>query len=321
MNDKLVSVIMPIYGVENYLRKSIDSIIGQTYHNLQIILVDDGSNDSCPEICDEYALKDKRVTVIHKKNGGQAEARNFGLEVAKGDYIYFIDSDDFAEKNAIEYLMNIARNTNADVVIADIVVINENENVINYDSRQYMFDDLCSFSSREAAAAFADLDWGPWNKLYAREIFRNIRFPVGRIHEDEAIMFKIFNNIKKCVYTKKQLYNYIKRKGSTTTNLYSIKKMDWFLVWEDNYKYINKYFPEIKDKVLKKVVITAIYNFDNIIKTGLDNYVDERNRIIFFFATNKKEIIFSRMIRINYKIRCLLSLISIKAYVKLFINI
>ncbi len=311
---------MPVYKVEPYLEKSIESIINQTYQNVEIILVDDGSPDRCPEICEKYAAMDERIKVIHKKNGGQAEARNFGLDIANGDYIYFIDSDDYAEANAVEVLLCIAEKEKADLVIADIKTVDESGVESHYGKRQYPFPNMTSFTASELAIALAELDWGPWNKLYARKVHENIRFPVGKIHEDEAIMFQLFNNVTRCVYTNQQLYYYVKRFGSTTAGTYSLRKLDWFAVWLSNYHYVVDAFPAAKDRVMKKLLVTAIYNLDNLLAIDQVKYKTKIHEIICFFETYKNEIVYNKDLSWNYKIRCFLANRHMKVYIKLYIN-
>ena len=125
MQNPLVSIIVPIYKVEPYLRRCLDSIVNQTYTNLEIILVDDGSPDGCPQICDEYAAKDKRIVVIHKENGGLSDARNAGLDICKGEYIFFIDSDDWIKTDTIEFLYKITQDKKSDIVIGDYITTTE----------------------------------------------------------------------------------------------------------------------------------------------------------------------------------------------------
>ena len=310
---------MPVYKVEPYLKKSVDSIIKQSYTNLEIILVDDGSADNCSNICDEYALNDNRVKVIHKENGGQAEARNYGLDIARGEYLYFIDSDDYAELKAIEYLVDIAEKYDADMVIADINIVDEKGVKIDNNGGQYHFINKSLFTGLEAANMFADLDWGPWNKLYRKKVYENIKFPVGKIHEDEAIMFQLFKNTNKCIYTNEKLYNYVKHPGSTTTCKYSEKKMDWYFVWLDNYYYVINNFPNAKSKVLKKLIITGIYNLNNLLRLGFDDNNRSIVEIISFLKKNIKEIIFNKTININYKLRCIIAVVSLNYYFKIYI--
>ena len=187
MNEELISVIVPIYKVEKYLKRCIESIINQTYHNLEIILVDDGSPDKCGEMCEEYSKKDKRIKVIHKENGGLSDARNKGLEIATGKYIGFVDSDDFIDKDMYKVLYNNLKNNNADMSICSIYQFeneeeivkgyNKNETVITY-NKQEMFNNFYDDLLRNVVA---------WNKLYKADIFKDIKYPKGKAVEESDI--------------------------------------------------------------------------------------------------------------------------------------
>ena len=182
----LISVIVPVYNVEKYLNRCVDSILAQTYTNLEVILVDDGSPDGCPAICDAYVKKDKRVKVIHKANGGQGTARNAGLDIAKGDYISLIDSDDWIEKDFIKILHNYIINNDADLVICNYNEVNEQDQIIKHSNLQYKV-----YKSNKFDLLFNQIDTVPvivpWNKLYKKSVFSNLRYADTRIYEDEAI--------------------------------------------------------------------------------------------------------------------------------------
>lgn len=209
-----VSVIIPVYNVEPYLVRCLNSILDQTYTNIEIILVDDGSSDNSPKICEDFANKDERIAVIHKKNGGQAEARNLGIEVCKGDYISFVDSDDWIEPTYIEELLKTAQKADADIAICDLkrVYSYENEKFTQKKCQQnYTPIEAIRrlFLKREVSFI------GPVCKIYKRHLFNNIRFPVGKFHEDEFFSYKIFNNATKIAYTSEILYYYYQRADST----------------------------------------------------------------------------------------------------------
>lgn len=212
MTQSLVSIIVPIYKVEPYLRRCLDSIVNQTYTNLEIILVDDGSPDGCPQICDEYAAKNNRIVVIHKENGGLSDARNAGLDICKGEYVSFVDSDDWVEKNYIESLLYIAIKENADITIGENF-ISRNKNIsINksYNTKVYISKDAIFHLLKNNHIAFT-VSWG---KLYKRELFSSLRFPIGKYHEDEFTTYILFYNSKKIAYTSEILYYYDQRAGS-----------------------------------------------------------------------------------------------------------
>ena len=212
MSSPLVSIIVPIYKVEPYLRRCLDSIVNQTYTNIEIILIDDGSPDNCPQICDEYASKDNRIKVIHKMNGGLSDARNSGIDISKGEYISFVDSDDWVDEKYIEILLDLTIKENADIVIGEYtktqgVILQEKQNIWTktYSSKEAL---IRLFSKNNITFTVS------WGKLYKKELFNSIRFPIGKFHEDEFTTYILFYNSTKIVYTSKILYNYYQRAGS-----------------------------------------------------------------------------------------------------------
>lgn len=218
MSD-LISVIVPIYGVEEYLSKCIDSIINQTYKNLEIILVDDGSPDKCPDICDAFEKKDARIKVIHKKNGGLSDARNAGIDIAKGEYFVFIDSDDWVETTMVEHLLDACKKYNVKLAacgryITDGTVINGTayEGTEGVYSPEESLNEILSGKSLDVAA---------WDKIYARNLFEEIRFPVGENNEDIAVFYKIVDLAGRVAHTGTTEYFYRSRPGSITKLKYS----------------------------------------------------------------------------------------------------
>lgn len=214
MKSILVSIIIPIYKVEPYLRRCLDSIVNQTYTNLEIILVDDGSPDNCPQICDEYAEKDKRIVVLHKENGGLSDARNVGLDICKGEYISFVDSDDWVDEKYIEILLELAIKENADIAIgeniqtSDICSKPDNSSKIQtYSSKEALYH---LFSQNHIAFTIS------CGKLYRKELFSNLHFPIGKYHEDEFTTYILFYRSKKIVYTNSILYYYFRHSNSIT---------------------------------------------------------------------------------------------------------
>lgn len=226
----LISVIVPIYKVEAYLRQCLDTIVGQTYKNLEIILIDDGSPDKCPQICDEYAGKDNRIRVIHQKNGGLSAARNAGLDIATGDYIAFVDSDDWVELNMYETLLANITNTNADIVTCGIYY-----NFPNYEVGSSVNDEVTVEYSNEAAIALipdvnANIRFEVWNKIFRRSLIAGLRFKEGQIYEDVFFDRHVFMRSKKIVRFNKNLYHYrVSRPGNTNSSF----KMNRFSIFEE----------------------------------------------------------------------------------------
>jgi glycosyltransferase involved in cell wall biosynthesis len=225
MND-LVSIIVPIYKVEPYLRRCLDSIVNQTYTNLEIILVDDGSPDKCPQICDEYAANDNRIIVIHKENGGLSDARNTGLDVCKGEYIYFIDGDDFIDLETIDLLVSQSLEANADITIAGYSSF-EQPSKHSSPLKKSPFREI-SFDEAMQMQVFGHPKFTQivvaWNKLIQREIATKYRFPKGKICEDNYTTYKYFFDSKKTIISDIPLYFYQIRKNSIVSQLYQTVK-------------------------------------------------------------------------------------------------
>ena len=217
MND-LISIIVPIYGVEDYLRRCVDSLVGQTYSNLEILLVDDGSPDNCGKICDEYANIDSRIKVIHKPNGGLSDARNAGIDVAKGEYFLFVDSDDYINSNMVSVLYESIIKNSADVAVCRYKSVMDDEAIdINavedYSDSFVLTDD--EFLSNPIYNGEKRTEFiVAWNKLYARKLFENVRYPKGKVHEDEFTTYKLLYASKKTVYVPHVLYYYVQRGDS-----------------------------------------------------------------------------------------------------------
>jgi glycosyltransferase involved in cell wall biosynthesis len=213
--NKLVSIIVPIYNVEKYLHRCVHSILKQTYRNIEIILVDDGSPDRCGEMCDEYASLDKRVKVIHKENGGLSDARNMGINISRGCYISFIDSDDWIHEKYIEILVDILEKGNADISVCgflktsveDFTRAPLNEHIFEFTNIEALEQLYGEFSTQLVVA---------WGKLLKKSLLQNIRFPIGRLHEDVFTTYKIIYEAKKVVFTTNQLLYYWQREESIT---------------------------------------------------------------------------------------------------------
>jgi len=212
---ELISVIIPVYNVENYLSNCIDSVINQTYKNLEIILVDDGSIDSSAKICDEYAKKDGRIKVIHKENGGLSSARNAGLDIAKGKYISFVDSDDTINFEMIEKMLNSIVRYKTDVSICKLKITRDYTNtneVISEDefveviTPLELYDKLYDNLQAEMTSSC--------NKIYKKELFDNLRFKNGIINEDDEILHYIVDKINNISYINVAYYNYYQRGNS-----------------------------------------------------------------------------------------------------------
>ena len=257
--EPLISVIVPIYKVERYLRKCVESILGQTYSKLELILVDDGSPDGCGRICDEFAEADSRVKVIHKKNGGLSDARNAGIAIAAGDYFSFIDSDDWIERDAYEAMLAVAEKYDAQLVCAG-----------RYDEEEATGTatvGLCPEKEEFVPAKelvrrifrWDHLDSAAWDKLYARELFEEIRYPVGRVVEDVPTTYRLVLLAGGGAMLPKPVYHYLHRENSITSASVSEKSFhaveNAALVHED----IAKTIPELEKDARYLLTIAQKY--------------------------------------------------------------
>lgn len=210
---RMVSVIVPIYNVEKYVGKCVDSIINQTHAELEIILVDDGSTDSSGKICDALKQQDERISVIHKENGGLSDARNCGIDHAAGEWVVFIDGDDFIHPHMIERLYQLAEQYDSDIVACGFEPVLEAEEIRPMEQTQK--EAVHIYETNDIFAQFGRLEITlAWNKIYRKNLFDTIRYPKGRVHEDEYIIHHLAGECKRLVYTEEKLYYYLTRNGS-----------------------------------------------------------------------------------------------------------
>lgn len=284
MNQK-ISVIVPIYKVENYLYRCVDSIINQTYTNLEIILVDDGSPDNCPRICDEYAKKDSRIKVIHKKNGGLSDARNAGLDIATGEYIGFVDSDDYISLHFYQRLMNIMEASDSDIVECRIKKFKEIEKIDDIENNKL---DFITFNTNEAMEDLIlnnILSVTVWNKLYKREVIEKLRFKVGKTNEDDFYTYLAFDNANKISKLDEDLYYYLQREDSIMGKNYKLNRLDEIEAKYERLKFIEKKYKNLILLAKKDVMFGCLYAYQQLLRNGqkddikkgkviLKNYID-----------------------------------------------
>ena len=244
MREK-ISVIVPVYNVETYLPKCVDSIMTQTYQNLEIILINDGSTDTSPEICEHYKGLDERIAVIHQDNRGLSGARNTGIAYASGEFLLFVDSDDYIMPDMIETLYVRLKQDNTEMAVCSFEYVDEDgNNVCGHLSRQCeMKNEILNknemfhkISHKTSGYWYYVTSWG---KLYRRCIFEQYRFPEGRLHEDEFAIHHIIDNVTNVSVIEERLYMYLQRTGSIMNNNYSLKRldaMDAFIDRADFYK-------------------------------------------------------------------------------------
>lgn len=285
--EQLISVIVPVYKVEEYLDKCVESIVNQTYKNLEIILVDDGSPDNCPKMCDDWAKKDKRIKVIHKENGGLSDARNAGIDIAKGEYITFIDSDDYVEIEYIDFLYKNLTENSADISMGKQRVVYPKETINTGSEKVYIVNPHDCF---DKLLYSEDFDVSAWAKLYKIELFENVRYPKGRVFEDTATTYKLIDDSNVIVLNSRPIYNYIIRDDSITTNTFSEKKKELITSTEEMCDYINDKYPDLSNGCKRRMMYAYLSTLTQLVKSN-----DKRNKykkeLFEYIKKNRKEVL------------------------------
>ena len=261
--ETAISVIVPVYRVEKYLPACIDSILNQTFTDFELILVDDGSPDRCPEICDETAKRDARVRVIHQVNAGLSAARNAGIEAAHGAWLSFVDSDDYIAPHFCEKLYQTAQRTNADCVMCSVQNVDESGKLI--DSALMRGADEVK-TGREVLRKIGRDDVTPyltaWNKLYRRKLFNTLRYPAGRQNEDVFVFAELFCQVQRAACVAEPLYFYRKRMGSIMNSAVTLRNLDEMWAYVNCFEHLQQDDEESTLKETEKRVfakLTGVY--------------------------------------------------------------
>lgn len=271
--EKLISVIVPVYNIKDYIEICIESLIGQTYRNLEILLVDDGATDGSGHICDRFAGQDNRITVLHKENGGLSDARNYAIDRAHGDLLAFVDGDDWIHPQMYELMLNVMESQEADVVTCWFEQQDK-----EFARQQYEQGDL-DIKLLSGAGALCDIETPlvvAWNKLYKKEIFENIRYPKGKLHEDEYIIHRIFYQCKKVAVIDKPLYFYTIRNGSIVAQMTSNRIDNAMEALADRVEFsANMNWTEVMQAVVTRYCDYCIDRYQDI-KYGRYESIDEK---------------------------------------------
>lgn len=258
----LISVVVPIYKVEEYLDRCVSSLVGQSYKNLEIILVDDGSPDNCPQMCEGWADKDNRIKVIHKENGGLSDARNAGLKAVTGDYIGFVDSDDWIDVKTYELVLKKMLDTASDIGAFNILSVTSEEFTPELSDEYEVLD---SEKAIENTIDDVGVRTVVWNKLYKRELLDGLPFEKGKLHEDEFFTFRVLDRAERIVYLHRQCYYYFQR-PSSIMGVYSPKHIDMLEgVWQRT-KFVEKKYPAIYSKAKISFSFCCIHQYCMILK-------------------------------------------------------
>ncbi|MFS0861498.1 glycosyltransferase [Fredinandcohnia sp. 179-A 10B2 NHS] len=316
-----ISIIVPVYNLEEYLRDCIDSILDQTFTDFEVILVNDGSTDGSGKISDEYAIKDNRVRVIHKEYRGVSSARNAGINAAKGEYIGFIDGDDYIDPKMYSSLYEICTKMNSDISICKLGRV-VNGTLINSGEKEFVIE-LNHLDSMNELFKGALYRFSLCNKLFKKSCFKNIQFPEGRIHEDLSTTYKLFANANKAVYTNYIGYMYVKRENSILTSTFNEKRLDAFLGWDEILRYMSQKYPQLSETVFTSFGYWCVDNVYYVLNQVVDK--DERKKYLKMIQSCVRKY-YGEIIRneslslmykylislLNYNLRLLVIIITLK---------
>lgn len=308
-----VSVIVPVYNVEDYLHYAIESLVNQTYQDFEVILVNDGSTDESGKLCDEYALKYKNIFSYHKENGGLSDARNFGIKKSKGEFITFLDPDDYLESYALELFMKIQSRYKVDIVSTRVESTNKYNDYTEYVLRDKDYSNVVLFNRKEfLLEVLYDViaTVSACGKLYRKSILKK-QFPKGKIYEDLYIISEHLLETKKIAHTNIKIYNYYSRVGSIVNSGFSDKQYDFFKAIEHNKEIIKKYYYD--DKELQKALIAKklwALKFVNEVENDEDNI----KKIKTMLSKQYYNIITNKRVSNKTKMKYTLFLLSPKIY-------
>ena len=286
-SEILVSIVVPVYNIKGYIGKCIDSLIMQTYKNIEIILVDDGSTDGSAEICETYAKRDERIMIIHKENGGLSDARNEGIENATGEYISLVDGDDFVDKYYIERQYRALSKYNADMAITSHSVVypkktidmsTKEEYTDNPEGilRQILYDE--------------GIDLSAWGKLYKKNLFNNIKYPKGRLFEDSATTYKLIDACDIIAVDSVSVYNYVMRSDSIVNKDFSKNKMDLITSTQEMTDYVREKYPELSRGCDRRMMYAYLSTLSQLAKSKVDDKKSECE-LMLYIKTNRRKIL------------------------------
>lgn len=288
--DELISIIIPIYNVEDVLWRCLDSVVNQTYKRLEIILVDDGSTDASCDIIKNFEKEDSRIKVIRKVNGGLSDARNAGLGIARGKYIVFVDSDDFVHLEYVKKLYGLLKDYDANIAAVELIKFS-NPSQLNLRNRTK--EKILEFDGIEAVQDLCyqkHIKNSAWGKIYESSLFSDVRYPVGVIYEDLATTYKLLNKANKVVWSSERLYFYFQRSGSIMNSGFRLENMDRIRVGKEILDWAQEECPLLETAAVSRYFISNVQVLREIpmteeyfvqINSLWDNIVKYRGRVIF----------------------------------------
>lgn len=309
-----ISVIVPVYKVEPYIHKCVDSILAQTFTDYELILVDDGSPDTCGNICDEYAQKDARIHVIHKENGGLSDARNAGMKIASGEYVIFIDSDDYIDADMLSYLYENLKKADADMATCGIYEVYADR----IEKQEEEPDFVCSGEEAFRCILRGNTIRGEiWNKLIKRSCISDLEFPKGKLYEDIFYTVDMMQRIKKVAVGTKPKYYYLHRSDSITGKAYRPKLFDIIDGYTKNYQVVQHAFPKLEEEAECLWIWSRFIVLDKMLLEENYRSIDRFEELVTFIKQHFRRIMKNPYFQRNRKISAIVLLISIPLYRKL----
>lgn len=285
--NPLISVIIPIYNKEKYLECCLESVISQTYKKLEIVLVDDGSTDDSQKICEQYAKEDLRIKVFHKSNGGVSEARNFGIEHSKGQYITFVDSDDKVTEDYVEFLWKLIENGKYNMSVCSLYIyFGSNNHIVAQGNgqREILSSKQCiermCYDNEVVACVCA--------KMMHRDLFHNIKFPIGKLFEDIGTSYRLFEENMEIACGFSPKYYYCIRPNSIVTSSFNMKKLDMLEMTDQMAAYVNEKYPDLKVATIRRQVYARFSTLNQMAQIA--DMDDIKHEMILFIRSHAKEI-------------------------------
>ena len=311
-NLDLVSIIIPVFKVEKYIHRCLNSIINQTYRNIEVILIDDGSPDGSAAICEKFAVQDKRLKIYHKTNGGLSDARNYGIKHANGKYIVCVDSDDFVDCDYIEYLHNLIKKYGTSLSICRHRTIYNNGSVKDYGSQGDTV--LTNKECLERMLYHNGVDTSAWAKMYKSELFAKVEYPIGRIFEDIGTTYLLMLECEEIAVGYESKYNYVFHNSSIVNSAFSIKKFDLLDMTDKMAIDVLAVYPELGDAVERRQVYARFSTLNQML--GTNKYVEKKQEIIEYIRSRAKSVFFNKKTPKRDKIAILLLAIDYTLYKK-----
>lgn len=307
-----ISIIIPVYNVERYLEKCLHSVLQQTFQDFEVILIDDGSQDASGDICNQFAQKDSRITVYHQENQGQSAARNYGLTKATGEFIGFVDSDDYLKETMYQTLFDLCQKYQADLAMCRLLDCYQNTD-IDYHQETVKEFVLNREQAIEMVMKAEIMSVTPVNKLYRRSLFHDITFPLGMIAEDAYIMLELIHQAKKIAVTTAIEYYYIHREGSSTAKSFSPIDLSAIKAYEKNLDFIKKHYPKLESVGLMRCCWAHFYALDKLLLSDYDDLKLKRE-LIRWLRKHFKVILHDSTFKRNRKFAMCLLMVNAKLY-------